>query len=317
MAGDGLTVNGELGRELRKKMRPVPICQVTAGRPTRMTREGFARACAAARGRHDARKMPFGEYCGVCRGKDVPAEIEFIELEQLKGEVMTEIRKRGRCSVCGKAKSVLERGGALVCSMCENLRSSIRQGPEVVLAQLRELAPDTLGAVVDIQPEAGPGQKSADDQMVKMKHALAASEDQLAEAERDISEWKRHSESLQKALAESQQEVIDWGGKYSALGDDLRIAESNLEDALKSLVAERETSSLLAGRIESMIDSEMYDRQFNADVGRAISVAQAMAPEVSGYPARDSVLLDLAFDVMEGRVTGLDTDRLRMMREVG
>jgi len=81
----GLTMNGEAGRAFRSALRSVPYCPISGNQPTRMTKASFLARCAKEQARDRQYNYSLAQYCGECRGQKVPAEISFIELEELIG----------------------------------------------------------------------------------------------------------------------------------------------------------------------------------------------------------------------------------------
>lgn len=114
-------------------------CPVTCGLPTRMTEKGFNNACKHQRtnlvawnGYH--KKEERLTWCGVCRGKKRPAELEIIPLADLqqsttKGETMSPAKKRiGNCSTCAaKRTAVIDRMDRALCNNCVVAYTSVSQ----------------------------------------------------------------------------------------------------------------------------------------------------------------------------------------------
>lgn len=134
----------------------LPQCPVTCGRPTRMTKASFDRACK--RFFRAEVKTDFGEklvpgFCQVCQGKQLPAELTLIDESQLdrlyqhtveqrtKGpaagasknnEVEYMARKAQVCDGCGKTKMLSNCSGDLLCSSCAATAGSISNRPDAV-----------------------------------------------------------------------------------------------------------------------------------------------------------------------------------------
>ncbi len=61
------------------------ICPITSGLETKMTRNGFSSMCdrfrAAAKKKENQNSGdPHAKFCRKCRGKIIPVELEFIEI---------------------------------------------------------------------------------------------------------------------------------------------------------------------------------------------------------------------------------------------
>jgi len=271
----GLTTNGEAGRAFRSALRSVPYCPISGNQPTRMTKASFLARCAREQAR-DPYSYSLAQYCGECRGQKVPAEISFIELEELKGGVMQRpptneasytpiaaglrAAKVEKCQSCGGEKKQLRpASGIRACPSCSVIINAAKNRPEMVLAQL-----ERLGKLPPV--------------------------DTVATCE--------HCSSLLENIKLLDKVRMD-------LEDALGIAERNLEAAMRDLRAEREISGQLAAQVDELKDAFLHDR----------------APLVKGdleqtAPGRDSLLLDLALDILDGKVTGLDAGRLSAMRGV-
>ncbi len=114
-------------------------CPITGGLPTRMTRSTFERMCNGQRDGlkkqgNFAGKRSRKTWCEVCRGKQIPAEVEFIEVELIKmeGSMGKEI-----CEQCGaKVEKLYSSSGKKTCSSCQKLRQYVKARPEVAEAVL-------------------------------------------------------------------------------------------------------------------------------------------------------------------------------------
>lgn len=303
------------------KILLMPLCPVTNGRPTRMTAAGFAAACGHHRrnmvswthGHHRADARP--NYCSVCKGKNIPAELEIVTIEQMldspnKGGDMAGIVKHGPCASCGKTKNTTSCSGDHICSSCAALYGAINNRPKTVLKAIKKLKPDLLAS----HGAADPGLKDAVD---CIKQALGVEDiDRAVEAiATSANLLERYRDQAQRLAAEN-----------TALACQIRDREE-ANHAVSERLRQRE---LLCGEYHEMLCaiaedvSEVWDRE-DCDV-KAVPRMVRTALDQAGRPlpgdlrlegsGLDSHLLDLALDAMRGKVTGLDPDRIALLREV-
>jgi len=173
------------------------ICPITNGLPTRMTKDCFDGMCEI--NQYD----PDG-YCAlVCQGKKQIDALEIITIGVEGKEMATNQRKVGTCFHCRKQKATIQRAGHEVCVMCENVRSSIRTSPAMVVAALKELAPEYLPAT---------GQQT---DTAELEEGLRL---KLAEAERLCAATKEEVSRLLEIIAE-----------FSARNDNQAVPLDNLQ----------------------------------------------------------------------------------------
>jgi hypothetical protein len=126
-----------------------------------MTEQGFKNACAAQRQElADKRRGRVGRYirmCDVCKGEQVPAEVEFTALDALLGEVenkedvMGKRRDVGTCEQCqGKERPLYLHAGKMCCASCKNMRTVAKNNPETVVVALKEFHGDGYFAGGDL-----------------------------------------------------------------------------------------------------------------------------------------------------------------------
>ena len=149
-----MTVRKTLFKQAVDAMRPVAVCPVTAGLPTRLTRDGFAAACAGyikkateKRGpaRFQAKKYA---YCLECNGRIKPKELQIISMQLLKkeyaenggGKMGNTKTVAGKCEVCGREKGKVQKNnGVMACSRCTTLQGFVNRNPDVVVQEMVRL----------------------------------------------------------------------------------------------------------------------------------------------------------------------------------
>lgn len=109
-------------------------CPVSCRRPTRMLEATFRRMCAK-------NQEEEGSYCrDMCRGLELPAEIEFIvlndELQQRGNDMGNVNRKSGVCLICGQKKIVERVAGIEACSVCTFVARAVKNTPELVIGEM-------------------------------------------------------------------------------------------------------------------------------------------------------------------------------------
>ncbi len=113
-------------------------CPISNGRTiTRMTESGFKKLCS--------HKQTIDEsYCQeICKGKNIPESIEFMELEDFKNsEEVVMSRSAGVCTICARTKTVEKLYGRVICQNCGNIIRAIKQTPELVVAEMKEVYTD-------------------------------------------------------------------------------------------------------------------------------------------------------------------------------
>lgn len=227
----------------------VRSCPKTGGRPVKMTRQGWDKVCAAARAEADGEFQGwhggpsnsgsmFISACLTCSG-EIPAEVTIIELSQLNTKQENDmsnkgVRKQGTCEFCRDQKMVMPILGKDTCTMCENLRSQIRNRPHVVVASLLELAPSAL-----------PPGSANDAELKKMRGLLddqvAICEDRQQELEQANTELSKVKAMLQDALATKPAPVNQFDVAYDrrCLTDlALRLAIGTMKGEIEGIAAE-------------------------------------------------------------------------------
>lgn len=89
--------------------------------------------------------VPQYPYCQECRGEEIPGEVEFISLEEVK-----RVSLKGDCPYCGQKDKGLQKSyGEMVCANCSMVRINAKLRPEVLIKALEEFNPDFLKVNVE------------------------------------------------------------------------------------------------------------------------------------------------------------------------
>lgn len=269
-------------------------CPLTHGQPTRMTERGFVAACAARR------EQPDNEYeasaCKKCGGKRRPKELEIIALaafgqvatsEQTKQEVSVMATKQGVCDGCGKDKQVAMCSGEKLCSVCASIAGTIAKKPETIIRMvLRHGNPkaffDLMVSIMGV------------DLMMDCVSPYLATQEQ-ADAGAD---------SYRQIFAEFKKMVVETIGAGGGETPD------QLREMLQEMARERNECQAAVYRLNDVLAEKERTIASLRDECQAPGVLTATAAS-----ALESHLLDLALDAMRGVITGLDPDRIAMLRE--
>ncbi len=130
----------------------IPICPITSGIKTRMSKESFERQCKIMRKGGAKKKWnydnkgPCKTYCDLCKGK-VPDEVEFVDLQDLKKHQFLQLvqstkkeegktmgsKRVGKCPFCGELKrSLYSVSGKEACSKCRHIIATTESDPFLV-----------------------------------------------------------------------------------------------------------------------------------------------------------------------------------------
>lgn len=191
--------------------------------------------------------------CLNCPGP--PAELTIIEIElrQKGGEhVASAKRVDGTCTYCQGKKKVNVTRNAKTCAMCENLRSSIRQRPEMVVEMLREIAPQVLPDHGEAVPQA-----EVDAQVVELERAVASCTRKISalEGEAEISGQTitRLREDMQRVRLE-RKEALDEVERLNSLGTSVDLeAMKDLAGRLAICVLRGEVRHICADDVGLLI----------------------------------------------------------------
>lgn len=264
-----------VAKEIPTKLsRAVPVCPVTSGQKTRMTMAGFERLCKKHRNQPDG-------YCKQgCRGDVLPDELEIITIDQIAEENMANQWKEWACEVCGEKKQIRKNNGKMACSTCEAIWREVNMRPERVLTLLLDK--------VEV--------KWLEDKLVAYGYTAAAAADSEYEMLREM--LSKQVDEVAALAAENERLLKD----MSELG---KMAEA-CGDALKNqLNCCCEELSEAYEKIREMQESvEAVTAEKHSDV-RCLSGV---------VTSRDSIVLDLALQVIAGDVKGLSVASLQALR---
>lgn len=254
-------------------------CPVTRGNPTSTTRRGWDAACAACRQEAEAeqdyayRHVMYKGVCLIC-SQQIPAEVTIIDLAhynlQTEKGMGTNKTVTGVCKYCKQTKRVRQIGdGQGVCSMCEAVRSTIRNHPQSVIDSIRELAPDLL-QVPSQQAELKTA--FAKEHLDKCERVLIAIGETIkAEADEDLVEVAKRRMNTMARLEES----------YLKESVALSNAEAERDDL------KRQLQGMVTGEVEMVCDT---DRTAVQDLAIRLAVCM-LKGEVRGIGVSDVELL--------------------------
>jgi hypothetical protein len=303
------------------------ICPVTHGHPTKMTERGFTAACAARRrvlltdGNWLGAKSDWMleddkcrlVACQTCGGKRRPAELTIIALadfnpakaSQQNTEVIDMAKKQAVCDSCGKDKQVETCGGMRLCSTCVSLAGMVVKRPETVVRMLVKRGDPAafLGLLAD---ELG---------LEWIGHHLPGSV--ILKIENETLEPVAKIIGCEGMFGDDLLDAIEARVKTRELlnAENDAMAEQNKE--LKRGYDERQESIYRLNDVLAEKDrtiASLRDQCTALENRMAIKVIDTMGS--ASASTLDSHLLDLALDAMRGHITGLDPDRIAMLREV-
>lgn len=320
-----------------------PYCPVTGNAPTRMLESSFRRLCALQQ------EAEHGYCPDVCRGGLLPPGLVFIELENFTEEGNSMAGPKvsvGKCDLCGEKKHVRFVREKSCCGTCEGIWRNALNSPELVIDALRKgqgqdwLDTKCSNQVINVsaaekvlddlrQTEEKlrkledarrlekdelqlwmfgdeDGAVSTDWNVVERAIALANERDRLIKV---VAELESAVLGLREQLAQSLEHEKELGQIITDVHDenDKKIAEleSSVETGNRRIAAlELEGMELAAIKFENI---QLRGQLAEASVKR-------VEQEIGPVTCRDTILLDLAIDVIDGRVQGLDGARLRDLR---
>jgi hypothetical protein len=242
--------------------------------PTRTTKAGFHRLCQ----RHQQNE---NTYChDTCRGKLIPPEVEFLDLQTLEEKIMGQAKVTfTACELCGETKNTKNNHGKQVCCNCEPVWRMVNNKPETALEMLiTKKGEDWVQYRLPVlKHEANPATVADCEQLRTDLNNLQAILDSVA-TERDIAV------------------------------QNLKESTLSFHTVMANAAAERETEEQKLRDYINTLENEL-DR---AKAGFKTPAATAWAATVA--PSRDAVLLDLALGVIEGRVVGVDAATINVLR---
>lgn len=223
------------------------------------------------------RNQPDG-YCKQdCRGEVLPAELEIITIDQVAEEGMSIQWKEGVCEACGDKKQIRKNNGKMACATCEPIWREVNLRPERVLTLLLE------------KMEV----KWLEDKLAAYGYTAAAEAD---------SEY----EMLREMLSKQVDEVAALSAENERLLKDMsergKVAESCGENLKNQLNCCRDELTVAYEKIREM--------QATIDAAPACNLCEDRDHTTS----RDSIVLDLALQVLAGDVKGLSVTALQALR---
>ncbi len=246
-----------------------------------------------------------------------------IKTEQEKENDMSTARKKGKCELCQKKGLITIIEGKQCCATCEHLRRNAKLRGGLMLEQLREFHPELLADPAD-------GEVLGEDRQALNAELAAANSRMVVKLrELELKNSKLREENLQiKGELEGLQDEINDSLQIKA---DLFYSQFNLLKSLKEIIliddgagcpigddsvfllddAKRLMSELATLRDENTRLNFLWG---NVDHAGFVHGETLTAERVSSWSDRESVLLDLALDIISGKVSGLGADRLAQLR---
>lgn len=279
------------------------ICPITCGLPTRMLKLTFASMC-------EGRRIE-GTYCGdVCRGT-LPPELTLVTLAEMNNELrmtnyelraeqssqenkptrinkendMTKEREKGTCGLCGQdEKNCRDTKGVSCCSTCEPVMRAAHNSPDAMFKALIMARGEGYLQEMVAHKYGGEVPERIDD-LSKIKADLAASQFRLLL-------------KLKEILLSDGEEFNLLNGDHDFLLDVARQLKSDLSRL-------REENIDVNNQVQELTDRLTAQVAWDGPVEAVL---------MESHRFRDSILLDLALDVLAGKVNGLDADRLAQLR---
>ena len=169
-----------------------------------MTQGAIDRYCAAKKEEAKLAKgctIGFTIPCLTCTGQ--PPDLQVIDLEKYKQQLNAKQeetmgtnaeRTQRTCELCGETKMCRPIFGKITCTMCENLRACVRIRPAVVVAALKDLAPESL--------PAGDNEAELEKLRARVDELTAKDAEQEALLERRLNELEEANMMLNQVKAE-------------------------------------------------------------------------------------------------------------------
>lgn len=255
-------------------------CPITCGQPTRMTEASFRRLCL--RHQEDEKSFCFT----VCKGGILPAELTFIEISQ---EMIMATSALGICTICGQKKNVKTVRGDRCCSNCSPLYHAVHGKPELLLQLLLQVRG------VDWLAEHLPKPEPTATEMPIVEGLIHSVE--------DIAAMREENDKLREELEKLRREIADAEKLVDEFRQNLAEAES-----LADMVVEG-GARLVFPSAEIHSPRNPFERACDSGLqpdydGALLEVSQSRA----------DILLDIALGVLEGRVVGIDSTTISLLR---
>lgn len=246
----------------------------------------------------------------------------------------------GKCDSCGKEKQGLsQRLERMLCPTCSMLNHYAKTRPELLLESLRcnkqllpEVAGEELAELSQARYEIDKMEKLVKEFGLKLEDArkelavIKTDNDRLRALQVDIestAQFLRNELSAHKSLRDGQEEAYEH--QLATLRAQIAELERNDQttfhdhhdtvdqmreqitagrDKIEQLQAMLVASAAEVNRLRAIEDAYLNDRQVFSTL------------EQTSRPGRDAALLDIALDVLAGKVSGIGYSQLLALREV-
>jgi hypothetical protein len=268
------------------------------------------------------------------------------KIKSTKENTMASSKKfSGKCQSCGGEKTLSMHFGKAVCNSCLAFRIGASKHPQMVLAALKEFG-NLPGIPVDVPQSPGTEKELADlrgmlareiEQNNKLNDENETLASNLEHVELSTDTIKKENALLKDQLRHAadelkQTEIIEMVKKilkvqanedvletvdrrmktmakledsYLEQSKDLYLAETDRDDAKKEVAALVNENEILIDQLRQAADELRNNPPVDA--------TGSQVPPGNHNPT-DSTILDIALDVIAGKITGIDADRLRRLR---
>ena len=185
----------------------VASCPITRSQPTTMLAETFERLCC----RH---RQDVPSYCAdVCHGKILPGNLTLVARRDIektfqptsKESIMTK-REQGTCEICGGKKIVERVAGIEACSVCSFLARAVKNGPELVIAEMQRQHGEKYFPTASAGQKEGEPVRMAADEMIEriiFNYSLEPGSNVeffVGNLTREVGEFKRQAHAAEQTL---------------------------------------------------------------------------------------------------------------------
>lgn len=114
----------------------IKYCPISGNQPIRMTESAFKVSCKKFQVNAAHYTAPYSDYCQICKGHEIPAEIEFIDLRKMTEEKTMPKAENGKCDLCGNKKTVRHVREKSCCATCEHIWRAVNINIELIITAI-------------------------------------------------------------------------------------------------------------------------------------------------------------------------------------
>ena len=308
-------------------------CPVTRGQPTRLTDPTWRRMCQALRD-------PGNLACSQCHeGDNPPAELTIVTADQLTTTTTNkenDMSMYGECEICGEKKKIRSVRNKNACATCEHIWRAANVAPDLVLKTLAEVKGEDYlrragGAENPDQAEPQQHPSDAIIERIITTHRLESGTDIADFVENlvgDVAYLKARLDATKQVIAtiraqldlDDEQSILEAVAKLQRERQDATdicletlgiinpvfSAAVNLPPAAREMMKENHQLRQQVADLEGIIDGDDF-------IASDLATMAGTIPPTTATP-RAAILLDLALDVIAGKVSGLDAERIAALR---